>query len=107
LPGGHVEEGETVEQAAVRELKEETNLSATDLKQFHVYSDPKRDPRGHTISVVFTCKAKGTLKAKDDAKNITTIKISDLKVWKNKLAFDHYKILRDYKKSIATFKNKN
>ena len=96
LPGGHVEEGETVEQAVIRELREETNLSATNLKQFRVYSDPKRDPRGHVVSVVFTCKGKGTIKAKDDAKNITIIKITDLKKWKNKLAFDHYKIIEEW-----------
>jgi len=98
LPGGKHEEGETLEQTAIRELKEETNLGVTELKQFHVYSDPKRDPRWHGISVVFICKAKGELKPQSDAKNITIINLKKLDDWKDKLAFDHYKILNDYKK---------
>lgn len=100
LPGGHVEEGETVEQAVIRELREETDLEVKTLKQFHVYSDPKRDPRDHVVSVVFVCKAYGTLKAGDDAKNSVIIKLEELEDWKEKLAFDHYNILKDYKQGL-------
>ena len=59
LPGGFVDAGETVEQAAVREALEETSLSVELVRQFHVYSDPGRDPRGHTVSVVFFGRAEG------------------------------------------------
>ncbi len=104
LPGGKHEEGETVEDAAIRELNEETNLEAKTLKQFHVYSDPKRDPRWHAISVVFTCEGQGELKPQSDAKKITTITMEELPFWKEKLAFDHYRILKDY---FLIEKNKN
>ncbi|MFH1727246.1 MAG: NUDIX hydrolase [Pseudomonadota bacterium] len=92
LPGGFVDVGESCEAAAIREAKEETSLDVFDLKQFGVYSEPKRDPRFHTVSVVFTAKAKGEAKACDDAKNI---KIYD-KDKLPELAFDHGKILEDY-----------
>src|SRR3989338_4297041 len=70
LPGGFVDYGEPVEHAAVREVREETNLKLKNLKQFHVYSDPKRDSRHHTVTVVFTADGSGKLRAQDDAKNI-------------------------------------
>lgn len=104
LPGGKHEEGETIEQTAMRELMEETNLEAISLKQFHVYSDPKRDPRWHGISVAFTCTGYGELKPQSDAKKITTIKMEELDAWKDKLAFDHYTILKDY---FSIERNKN
>jgi len=63
LPGGFVDYGETVERAAEREAMEETSLAVLDLRQFHAYSDPARDPRGHTISVVFTATGSGLPKA--------------------------------------------
>ncbi|HLC78077.1 MAG TPA: NUDIX hydrolase [Candidatus Nanoarchaeia archaeon] len=95
LPGGFLEMGkETLEEGGVRELYEETNLVAKtrDLKLYGVYSDPKRDPRGHVIAHAYEVgKYKGTLKAKDDA--------ADVRVFKEipeKLAFDHIKILEDY-----------
>jgi ADP-ribose pyrophosphatase YjhB (NUDIX family) len=93
IPGGFVDVGETVEQAAVREAKEETTLDVTLTRQFHVYSDPKRDQRMHTLSVVFVAKAKGIPKAADDAKSIGVF--SQLTVPKN-LCFDHAQILNDY-----------
>lgn len=93
LPGGFVDEGETVEQAVRREMEEETNLSLEELEQFHVYSDPKRDPRGHTVTVVFTAKGKGELRAKDDAKGIGLFTEATLP---EEIAFDHRTILMDY-----------
>ena len=59
IPGGFVDYGESLEKAAVREAKEETNLRVEIIKQFHTYSDPKRDPRHHSISTVYIAKAKG------------------------------------------------
>jgi ADP-ribose pyrophosphatase YjhB (NUDIX family) len=97
LPGGFVEYGETVEDAAIREVKEETGLDLIDLKQFYVYSEPKRDPRGHTVSVVFTGQGKGIPIAADDACNI---KLFSLKNLPKQIAFDHRKILLDYKNRV-------
>lgn len=96
LPGGFVDEGETVEDAVIREMKEETNLSLENLQQFHVYSDPLRDPRGHTVSVVFTAIGVGEPKAQDDAKEIGLFNSDTLP---EDIAFDHRKILSDYLKS--------
>lgn len=94
LPGGFVDFGETVEQAAIREAKEETNLNIQFLRQMHVYSDPKRDPRGtHSITLVFVAEGKGELKAGDDAQDAAVFSL-DGKL--PKLAFDHEKILKDY-----------
>ena len=70
VPGGKVEYGEKIEDAVKREAKEETNLSLRNLKQFHVYSNPRRDPRGHTVTLVFTADGYGKLKAQDDAVDI-------------------------------------
>ncbi|MEO0091821.1 MAG: NUDIX hydrolase [candidate division WOR-3 bacterium] len=92
LPGGFVEYGETVESAAIRESKEETGLDLIELKQFHTYSDPSRDPRGHTVSVVFTAKGKGVLKADDDAEDVGLFSLENLP----ELVFDHKKILQDF-----------
>lgn len=63
-PGGFVDVGETVEQATIREVKEETNLDLDHLEQFRVYSDPSRDKRRHTVSSVFKCKVKDASKLK-------------------------------------------
>src|SRR5512132_2798496 len=67
LPGGFVDYGETVEQAAEREAREETGLGVRNLRQFHVYSDPGRDPRGHSVTVVFLGEADGEPVGMDDA----------------------------------------
>ncbi len=96
LPGGFVDYEETVENAAIREAKEETSLDLENLKQFHVYSEPTRDPRGHNISVVFTAQGIGIPKAADDAKEIGLFNQNDLP---KEIAFDHKKILDDYFKS--------
>ncbi|MBN2541370.1 NUDIX hydrolase [bacterium] len=93
IPGGFVDYGESVEDAALREAEEETSLKVTNLKQFHVYSDPSRDERAHTVSVVFTGDGVGELKAEDDAKNA---KIFTKDTLPDKIPFDHRKILEDY-----------
>lgn len=93
IPGGFVDSGETVEQAALREAKEETSLDVKELKQFHVYSDPNRDPRGPTVGIVFTARADGTPKAASDAREIGIFNQDNLP---QNIAFDHCKILNDY-----------
>ncbi len=98
IPGGFVDYGETVEDAALREAKEETSLDVKNLKQFYVYSDPHRDPRGHTVSVVFTGEADGTPKAGGDAKNIG---IFTKTILPDNIAFDHKKILTDYFRTMS------
>lgn len=93
LPGGFVDYGESVETAAVREALEETSLSVELIEQFYVYSDPDRDPRQHTLSVVFIASAIGEPKAADDAKNLQLFE-----PWRlpKQLCFDHDRILKDY-----------
>lgn len=94
LPGGKVEYGETVEEAIRREMMEEVNLELFDLKQFHVYSDPKRDFRHHSVEVTHIAKAYKLPQAGDDAAEAFVIKLEDIP-W-DSLAFDHAKILMDY-----------
>ena len=93
LPGGFVDYGESLEEAAIREAKEETSLDIQLKSQFHTYSDPERDPRQHTISTVYVAKAQGKPKAQDDAKEIGVFTEEEINF---PLAFDHQKILRDY-----------
>jgi len=93
LPGGFVEYGETVEEAAVREAREETALEVELVRQFHTYSDPARDPRGHTISTVFIARAAGIPVAGDDARGVAVFRREDIRF---PLAFDHRKILDDF-----------
>lgn len=93
LPGGFVDYGESLEQAAVREAREETSLDVELLGQLHTYSDPGRDPRQHTISTVFVARARGTPAAADDAKAVLIVDPRRVSV---PLAFDHRRILDDY-----------
>jgi ADP-ribose pyrophosphatase YjhB (NUDIX family) len=96
IPGGFVDYGESLEEAAHREAREETNLDVELVRQFHTYSDPKRDPRHHSISTVYISKAKGIPQAKDDAIEIGIFNELNLP---NDIAFDHRSILIDYFKS--------
>lgn len=93
LPGGFVDYGESLEEAAIREAKEETNLSITLVRQFHTYSDPKRDPRFCTISTVYIAKGEGLLIGKDDATDARLFSYDQLP---ETIAFDHRQILQDY-----------
>ena len=93
LPGGFIDNGETAEAAAIREAREETGLDVTLTDLLHIYSDPKRDPRQHTLSTVYIGSAVGTPRAGDDA--------ADAQIFApdappTPLAFDHAKILADY-----------
>jgi ADP-ribose pyrophosphatase YjhB (NUDIX family) len=97
IPGGFVDYRESLEEAAVREAKEETNLDVKLIKQFHTYSDPKRDPRHHSISTIYIAKAKGTPEAKDDTLEIGIFTESNLP---EEIAFDHRSILKDYFKRV-------
>jgi len=94
LPGGFVDVGESVENAVVREMKEEISLDVEIKELFGVYSDPSRDERFHTASVVYVCKAYGTPVGADDAKEASIVKLEELEL--DKLVFDHSVILRDY-----------
>ncbi len=93
LPGGFVDLGETVEQAAVREAREETGLEIVLGPILGVYSEPGRDPRGHTVSVVFTGTAAGKPVAADDARAVGIYHLEALPP----LTFDHARILEDYR----------
>jgi 8-oxo-dGTP diphosphatase len=93
LPGGFVDEGELVADAARREAKEETGLDVELVELFHVYSDPKRDPRKHTVSTVFIVRASGTPKGGDDAARCLVCAPDALP---GTLVFDHPTIVADY-----------
>lgn len=94
LPGGFVDRGESVENACKREMREETNLDIKITSLLGVYSDPSRDPRFHTASVVFIAKATSYPQAGDDAKK--TILIKPDKINLEQMVFDHGQILQDY-----------
>lgn len=94
LPGGFVDYGESLEEAVVREIKEETGLDLVSLRQFHTYSKFGRDPRFHTIATVFVAQANGTPCAGDDAKGVKVVPYE--KLLDMEYAFDHKQVIRDY-----------
>lgn len=93
LPGGFVDVGESLEEAAIREAKEETSLNVTLVEQFHAYSKPGRDPRFHTVTMVFIADSEGTPKGRDDARRAEVFTEDTLPA---RIAFDHGRILADY-----------
>jgi 8-oxo-dGTP diphosphatase len=93
LPGGFVDEGEWIADAAVREAKEETGLDVEVIELFHVYSNPARDPRKHTVSTVFIGRAKGMPVGSDDAATAIVCRPDALP---QPLVFDHATIVADY-----------
>ncbi len=95
LPGGFVDVGESLEQAAVREAAEEVSLPVTLTTLLGCYSSPNRDPRMHTASAVYIAEASGTPRAADDAANVQIISLNALP---SPLAFDHALILADYRR---------
>ncbi|MCG6886273.1 MAG: NUDIX hydrolase [Proteobacteria bacterium] len=99
LPGGFVDQGEALEQAAVREAREETCLAVQLKFLLGCYSDPQRDPRGHTVSAVYVAAAWGTPRAADDARRVRCVAPDDLPA---ALAFDHDLILADYRHYLRT-----
>lgn len=94
LPGGFVDYGESLEEAARREALEETGLVLRDLRQFGAYSDPGRDPRQHNISVIFTAEGIGNPQGGDDAARAELFALNALPA---PLCFDHRQILDDYR----------
>jgi len=102
LPGGFVDLGESVEQAVVREVFEETGLKLVNAKQFHVYSQPGRDPRGIQVaSVVFSGETEGEPSAGDDAGQAQFFSLKEFPRHLPKLAFDHEQIIKDWYKSVS------
>lgn len=101
LPGGFVDEGEWLIDAAVREAKEETGLDVEITELFHVYSNPKRDPRQHTVSTAFLATARGTPVGADDAESCVVCAHDQLP---QRLVFDHETIVQDYLTYRATGK---
>ena len=99
LPGGFVDEGETLEAAAVREAKEETGLDVTLTELLYAYSDPRRDPRRHTVSAVFLGRASAEPVGGDDAAEASGFAWTALPA---PVAFDHAEILRDARRFLLT-----
>jgi 8-oxo-dGTP diphosphatase len=95
IPGGFVDVGETVERAAIREALEETGLAVRLTTLLGLYSDPARDPRGHTVTAVYVAEAAGEPQAADDAKTCRIVSLDELP---SPLVFDHAQVLTDYRR---------
>jgi 8-oxo-dGTP diphosphatase len=95
IPGGFVDVGESVENAAIREAKEEVSLDVKLVALLGLYSNPARDPRGHTATAVYVAEATGTPKADDDAKNVGIFTLDALPT---PLVFDHAMVLEDFRR---------
>ena len=102
LPGGFVDYGETTEHAAVREAKEETSIDVELIDLFNVYSEPDRDPRGHTVSILYLAHGNfDDAKADDDAKEIDVFSFEEIE--SIDIAFDHRMILNQVKESLDNY----
>lgn len=99
IPGGFVDVGEPLEAAAMREAKEETGLDVRLIALLGIYSNPARDPRGHTVTAVYVGEATGTPQALDDARALAIFEPAQLP---EPLAFDHALVLDDYRRFRAT-----
>ncbi|MFO7298657.1 MAG: NUDIX hydrolase [Actinomycetes bacterium] len=97
LPGGFVEEGEDLPEAAARELAEETGITGLDLRQLGAYGTPGRDPRGHTVSIVYWAIADPSIapEAGDDAAKASLVPVDEALADPGRMAFDHHRILSD------------
>jgi 8-oxo-dGTP diphosphatase len=106
IPGGFINEGETAEDAMRREAKEETSLVVEPIAILGVYSDPRRDPRMHTLSVTFITRiVQGNEDARDDAAALQWVNIEDeldSLIQSKQIGFDHPKILSDYKRWLKS-----
>lgn len=101
LPGGFVDIGETVENACIREAKEETNINIKITKLVGVFSKPNRDPRGHVVTIAYLCKPKTKNEkpqAKDDAQDLDIVDLDEIDSLK--LAFDHKEIIKKAKELL-------
>lgn len=99
IPGGFMEYGETAENGAFREIKEETGLDLENMKLFTVRSDPERDARFHTVTIVYTADGVGELRAGDDAKLARVFSLDELP---QVIAFDHREVLLEYKAALES-----